>query len=65
MLIKLERDRLKTRAQIQREMSQNVHSSASVDNKNLETQSINTNTLKNTKTKWTPFPSDERANPFA
>jgi hypothetical protein len=35
MLIKLERDRLKTRAQIQREMSQNVQSTASVDNKNI------------------------------
>lgn len=56
MLIKLERDRLKTRAQIQREIAQN----APADVIPVEPEPAAKTTQKS---KLTPFPSAVRENP--
>jgi len=63
MLIKLERDRLKTRAQIQKEINQNPPA-ASVTS---EEQTYTREKLGKTKekVKFTPYPPDERVNPYA
>lgn len=52
MLIKLERDRLKTRAQIQREMKEAEGNNVeSLENKFGEAENIQQKTMINTKTK--------------
>ena len=64
MLIKLERDRLKTRAQIQREMNPNVaHGEAMAEDEKEEKFSKTKSSAD--KVKFTPFPPDERPNPHA
>lgn len=54
MLIKLERDRLKTRAQIQKEITQNAPASATSEQPQVKDKMANTKE----KTKFTPFPAD-------
>lgn len=61
MLIKLERDRLKTRAQIQKEASQNAPVSVVSEGQASKDQLSATKQ----KVKFTPFPADERDNPHA
>ena len=64
MLIKLERDRLKTRAQIQREMNPNVAENETVlEDEKLE--KFSKTKTSGDKIKFTPFPADDRPNPHA
>lgn len=62
MLIKLERDRLKTRAQIQKEINQSTPASVISETENNAKEKLS---KTKEKVKFTPFPAEERENPHA
>lgn len=62
MLIKLERDRLKTRAQIQKEINQSTPASVISETENNSKEKLS---KTKEKVKFTPFPAEERENPHA